>query len=381
MVFSKLLDSISNLLSYKDNNNERKTENINKAAINELQQGMILLNTRKNNINKLRKKSKLLESMKDFSKGEATLKDTTNKELKILNDLETDFQRQISEYTTNYKTFMDMYNKGTKEVVDCKANCLSLFPRSDPEYSRKKQACQAGCTLKGPYVQQCKDSYKKSARFGNQTCSGVTKGRCSDGNVVLGAAPTVTSSDYADTAGTTIKDGCCDCGGGYGGPPTVTINAKVIKKCDELAGAMGFQGNDGNWANSACYNANVPSEYENQVLYEEYDKLTQKNDALITTAKTIFDKIQALQKVRKDIDGEGDVGGLMGLLDVKLNDQLNDFGTTFAEIKKIRSTKDRTLDGQLEDIRNKENSQTLHFLIWSGLAILIILMVIQRMRK
>ena len=80
MVFSKLLDKFSNLLSYKDNNNERKTENINKAAINELQQGMILLNTRKNNINKLRKKSKLFESMKDFSKGESTLKNTTNKE-------------------------------------------------------------------------------------------------------------------------------------------------------------------------------------------------------------------------------------------------------------------------------------------------------------
>ena len=83
----------------------------------------------------------------------------------------------------------------------------------------------------------------------------------------------------------------------------------------------------------------------------------------------------------KDIDGDGASGGIMGKLDLTLDDQLTRYGTIFADIKRIRSTKDRTLDGQLEDIRDKENSQTLHFLIWSGLAILIILMVIQRMRK
>ena len=56
MVFSELLDNLSSLLSSQENNKAKKTENINKEAINELQQGMVLLKTRKRNINKLRNK-------------------------------------------------------------------------------------------------------------------------------------------------------------------------------------------------------------------------------------------------------------------------------------------------------------------------------------
>ena len=72
---------------------------------------------------------------------------------------------------------------------------------------------------------------------------------------------------------------------------------------------------------------------------------------------------------------------MMGDLDVKLDRQLTQYGTIFADIKKIRSSKDRTIDGQLEDAISKENSSSLQFLIWSGLAILTILLVLQRMRK
>ncbi len=43
--------------------------------------------------------------------------------------------------------------------------------------------------------------------------------------------------------------------------------------------------------------------------------------------------------------------------------------------------KEQTIDGQLEDIRYKEDSQQLQLLIWTGLAILTILFAIQRMRK
>ena len=51
------------------------------------------------------------------------------------------------------------------------------------------------------------------------------------------------------------------------------------------------------------------------------------------------------------------------------------------KISELKSQEDRTIDGQVEDIYLKENSQTFHYVIWTSLAILTILLVIQRMRK
>jgi len=376
MVFSELLDNLSSLLSSQENNKAKKTENINKEAINELQQGMLLLKTRKNNIDKLRNKLSLIENLKDFSKGEATLKKTTDKELKYLNDLETQFQRQITEYSTKYKSFMSAYNDGVKAVRTCKTTCASKYPRSTPNYAQKLEACKAGCDLKGPYVQKCQNSYKTN--YKQEDCDTVTNKICQDGNVLPGKASIVDSTDtttYADSAGTSIRNGCCDCGGGYGGPPSIRINGTVVKQCDAIAGAMNFSGNDGQWAITACNQARVDNSTKNSTLHEDYGSLTKENEGLIATAQTIFEKIQELKKAREDIDVD------MGGLDRKLEDQLNDFGTTFANIKKIRSSKDRTIDGQLEDAISKERSSSLQFLIWSGLAILTILLVLQRMRK
>ena len=64
-----------------------------------------------------------------------------------------------------------------------------------------------------------------------------------------------------------------------------------------------------------------------------------------------------------------------------LKDQLAEYGTLYADILARQGIKDQTIDGQLEDIGYKERSQSLHLMIWSGLAILTILLVIQRMRK
>jgi hypothetical protein len=377
MVFSELLDNLSSLLSSQENNKAKKTENINKEAINELQQGMVLLKTRKRNINKLRNKLKLIENLKDFSKGEETLKKTSDKELKYLNDLETQFQRQIAKYSTNYKTFMSAYNDGMKSVRDCKTSCTAKYPRNTPNYAEKVEACKAGCDLKGPYVQACKNSYTTNKN--QENCDTVTMGMCQDGNVLPGDKGRIVDNTdpdrYADSAGTSIRSGCCKCGGGYGGPPTWEKNGKVIKECSQIADALGLKGNDGGWAITACNQARVDNSTKNSTLHEDYGQLTKENEGLIATAQTIFEKIQELQQAREDIDVD------MGGLDVKLDTQLTKFGTTFADIKRIRSSKDRTIDGQLEDAIAKENSSSLQFIIWSGLAILTILLVLQRMRK
>jgi hypothetical protein len=374
MVFSNLLDNLTNLLSSQDNNVSNKNSNINQVAINELQQGMILLNKRKENINKLKNKIKLIENMDGFAKGEGTLTETSSKEMQILANLEKDYQRQLAAYSTNYKSFMDSYYKAVKDVRACKANCLISIPSDATASSYKRQACKAGCDLKGPYVQECKNTFKKS-RIGSNTCTGATKGRCSGGNVVLGMDSTVTSINYADANNVTIKDGCCDCGGGAGGPPTVSLRGKTISNCSQLPNAFGYTGNNGGYMSTSCFNAKVESSNKNSTLFQSYSDLTTQNEKLIQSAKLIYEKINALKQTTTTIGGE------MDDKQNHLKDQLAEYGTLYADILARQGIKDQTIDGQLEDIGYKERSQSLHLMIWSGLAILTILLVIQRMRK
>ena len=206
MVFSKLLDSLKGLISSNDEapvtNNQSNIE-----LINELSQGMVLLNNRKEQLDKLRGRMKLIENITGFAQGKQTLKNTSQKELQILQKLEQDYNKQLSSYSTNYKTFMMEYQKGVSDVKKCKANCLTSIPRGSSAWSYKRQACQAGCDLNGPYVQPCEDTFKTS-RVGSKNCKQSTAGRCQNGQVELGMDNIVTSSNYADANGITIKNGC-----------------------------------------------------------------------------------------------------------------------------------------------------------------------------
>ena len=75
------------------------------------------------------------------------------------------------------------------------------------------------------------------------------------------------------------------------------------------------------------------------------------------------------------------IQGKLDSKDKQLQNQLMDYGTLYADIIARQGKKDQTLDGQLEDVRYKEDSQQLQLWIWTGLAILTILFAIQRMRK
>ena len=98
MVFSKLLQSITSAL---DNSNTKNIKKHNNKPINELQQGMLLLQKRKNDINRL-SRSKLMESMstsmKSFTNSENKLKNLSKDELNILKKMETDYNKQLSSY-------------------------------------------------------------------------------------------------------------------------------------------------------------------------------------------------------------------------------------------------------------------------------------------
>ena len=99
MVFSKILDNISDFFSPKTNieyNNKPR----NDVVINQLQQGMKHLENRKRLMSQVSSKLKLLENFDTTKLGQ-----TSQKEIQYLQRLEKDYNADLSEYSRLYKDF------------------------------------------------------------------------------------------------------------------------------------------------------------------------------------------------------------------------------------------------------------------------------------
>ena len=112
MVFSEFIDNITGHLSSEKKNIQ--VELNESQAINELQQGMILLNNRKKSIHKLKNKLLLIENF-DTTK----VDNVSQNELNILSSLENKYQTKLSAYSTAYKAFMADYYQAVKDVRTC----------------------------------------------------------------------------------------------------------------------------------------------------------------------------------------------------------------------------------------------------------------------
>ena len=121
MGFSKLLNNLSSLMSMGESKKKGIGKNINKELINELQQGMVLLSNRKIKMDKLKARMNLIENLSGFDKGNETLQNTSQNEINILKNLETNYNRQLSKYSIDYKSFMTNYYQGGAKVKEFKA--------------------------------------------------------------------------------------------------------------------------------------------------------------------------------------------------------------------------------------------------------------------
>ena len=370
MVFNKIFDSISGFFSPEESYKKANKLRIEKKPITQLQQGLIHLENRKILMSAVSKKLRLIEN---FSSQKLDV--TTSKELAELSKLEQDYNSNLSSYSREYKHFMEAYSKAVEQVKTCKSKCLVNHPRGSTSWSYNRTACIAGCDLKGPYVSECKNTYSLS-KFTRKDCDVMVKNKCINGDVILGMDSVVTGSNLVDEFDITLKDGCCECGGGAGGKPTSIINAKKIKSCNDVPGALGYGGNGGQYSKNTCLNAPMTSPQTNANLYKDYAKLVQKNEDLIKTAKTIFKHIKKLRSRNKEIHGVMDENSQDIRNDMDLYNNLKE------KIDKLqRNSKDKTIDGQLEDTMLKEKSGNYQLILWSILAILTILLAIERIRK
>ena len=363
MVFSKILENITDLFSDKKKVNDKKV----RVPLNQLAQGLTYLQNKQNKFNELSNSSLLLEQFKTDK-----LDETSNKEIAVLEDLKSQYNQKLSTYSQSYKTFMESYYKSVQDVLSCKADCESRHRPGTNEWEKSKLACQAGCDIKGPYVSKPKDNY---LGYNGSKCDVMTKNRCNNGNVVLGMDSTVTSSEYADKNGVTIKDGCYECGGGIGGPPTSEIHAQKIKECSDVEKALGYNPGQAPWAVNRCLQARVDSSNQNKNMWVQYENLATQNKELIELASKIFATIKELRIA--------DENSNQAIKDEEthLKNQLALYENVYASIQSYDKSKQVTVEGQVQDILLKERSQSLHLLIWLSLAIITFSLVIHRMRK
>lgn len=366
MVFSKIFENL-----FKSQNTDYRSDNEkkNKVAINQLEQGLIYLNNKKSAFNSLKKTSILLEQF-DTSK----LNDVSEKEKELLEKLKNEYNSKLSSYGQNYKQFMEQYYSSVEQVRECKADCMKRHKPGTSEWSYSRTACKAGCDFKGPYVSQGKDTYLGNKNTG-EMCDQITKNLCQNRNPMLGKNDEVEDPSTADKNGTTIGQGCYECGGGIGGPPSAEINANKVFSCDDVPKALGYGPGKGLFARDRCYQARIASPEKNKNLWKEYQKLTDDNKELIKLAQDIFDKIKKLQTTDDNINSK--------IKDEEnhLKKQLALYENVYANIQGYDKSKQITIEGQVEDVLLKEKAQSLHALIWLSLAILTFSLVIHRMRK
>ena len=375
MVFSELLDSITSAFDSPTRKNIRQR---NIKPINELQQGMKLLQQRKHVLNNL-SQSPLMESMsasmKQYNGASDKLKNVSKDELEILKQLEADFNKNLSSYSQKYKTFMEGYYSAVQQVEKCKSDCLTKYPNGSTAWSFNRQACAGGCDLKGPYVSKCEDTFTKSRKATLGDCSTATSGKCMDENVVLGQDLFVDNIENADSNNVTIRKGCCVCGGGGGGPPSTTIRGKTIKSCDKMPAAFGYTASTGAYIKNTCLTAPVASPQSNSELYKQYEELTSENKGLIEQAETIFKKIQEFNSLNSTLDIK------MSSARADLKKNLDDYSTIYSKLQSNKKYGTVTLDGQVEDIDLKEKNQMLQLGIWGSLAVLLVLVTLDKLKK
>ena len=179
----------------------------------------------------------------------------------------------------------------------------------------------------------------------------------------------------ADSNNITIRKGCCACGGGGGGPPSAKVRGKTIKNCNNLPAAFGYSGSDGNYIKNACLTAPIASPESNANLYKQYEKLTSSNKSLIEKAEKIFNKITQFNKLNGDLDMT------MKSQRDQLKDNLDEYSTVYLKLQNSKTQGTVTIDAQVEDIDLKESNQLFQLGIWGSLAILLLLVTLDKLKK
>ena len=383
-----VLNEIYNLL-------ENSFNNTSDLGINSLQQWKDY--SKKKDFNLKLKKLSVKENLITHK----NLKKSTQKELDILGQLKIKYNKTLTKYETEYKVFMEQYFASTNALSKCRAKCRNVYSNDRD----KRLACIVGCDLVGPYVTKCQDTYQGLATNPSKKCGELTRGKCMNSAPYSGYITSLNSSSNKDVGGVTLIKGCCACGGGKGGKPKSELNNMMVSSCGNLfdnpSGYGLLPGGSGtsmeeqlNYQTKrtgikhACDGAKsyFKSGVQNSSqalniaknLWRKYENVKRLNQELIKLAKQIFNRIKTLRSIdktlRKDLDSE----------EKTLKRHMDAFEDVFSEIDKVDPTgvqKNLISQVQMEDAILKRSSSRMKYYMWSGLAIVFVLLMFKRLKK
>lgn len=349
-------------------------ENTYYKNFDSLNQGVELLNERKNYMDKVLKKRKVIE-------GAATIEEIkTHEENNHINvasqknsfeSNKREFNVILNEYKNSYNKFLNNFKEAEDNVNTCKINCESvhMVPAESEvnvkkEILKKKNACKAGCHFKLPQILTCEDKFGKSN-------DGDT---CETKKMVCGDAQNNTTIQnelrgIVDDEGNNMWEHCCDCDLNRKYKSYYVTDGKKYSVCsDFLEDGEDMVNNSYIQACRAGKDSVEDVKHENSSqTYEfqrEYSNITKKN-------KELIDKSNKLLEIVKNLDGlNHNILQDSKNTTEKIQDENNVLEKINADIAVLSNkSKNITLNQLLNDKYNLKKSTDLRLYLWGILAV------------
>ena len=256
-----------------------------------------------------------------------------------------EYNNILSSKNAQYIQFLKDWKKLEKQVLDCKSKC-----EKDYTDQMDRNACKLGCHLKGPYIKDCSDTFIPTS---TDSCSSVSA-KCSNKKWLSSAGA---EGDFVDKNNLSLKDGCCDCGGGVFGPPKMVISGIFYNSCTDLPTTNKDKC-------EATYKKKFPDTFKtNTQLKATYSEITNKNQRLIEISDELIKIVNYLKT--KNINLKSDTLDVQ----IKFKDKNSVYENTLDEIKKFTKKQQQTLDLRVKDSILKKNSYEYRNYVWLILAI------------
>ena len=283
--------------------------------------------------------SKLINS--SFTEEE---KNEIKRKIRIFIKKKKEYNNILSLKDAQYIQFLKDWKKLEKQVLDCKSKC-----ETDYTDQMDRNACKLGCHLKGPYIKDCSDTFIPTS---TNSCSSLL-GKCSNKKW----SSTAAEGDFVDKNNLSLKDGCCECGGGVFGPPKMVISGIFYNSCNDL------QTTTNKDKCAETYTKNFSDTKTNTQLKDTYLEITNKNQTLIEISDILIGIVNSLKE--KNINLKTDTLNVQN----KFKDKNSVYENTLDEIKKFTKKQQQTLDLRVKDSILKKNSYEYRNYVWLILAI------------
>jgi len=383
------MNNMKNILddSKKQNNNSQ-----NKKIIDNLiNQGKLHKRNKQIKIKNFNEKKHIMENNTNiFSRGDKKINDMHENTINVLQNLQQEYNTDLTAWGTGHKSFMDNYTRFMGLMNDCQKHCQDIYPAGEADRQKKIDACKNGCSLEQPELMPAKDDKRYVDSDGSLKtldCN-ISANKCLNG-YIKGLGSDVATNEQIN--------GCTACGGGSGGPAIIrqsgSNRSRNIKSCDDIDRAYNNTGATTSSLKGMCAEGRRKMKELDTTKFDfktKYADLSTLNNKLDKTANSFESESNKIEKIKKKIrtqlhklNGYEGMKTMEGMETKNMEELLSEYSINQAKIKQLsgRRNNNKTSEAQLEDVELKIKSERMQLYIWSGLAILTMLLVIQKVKQ